>query len=97
MDVVAKQHVVIKYCIRRNKTAIETLSELKEAYRNEIQLGWRSDANGAHLFLFTSCSRLWEYYHSQMAGEARMMHWGSYFEKTSSEKIDVETDVSDSE
>ncbi len=36
---------------------------------------------------------------SQMAGEARAIHRASrcYFEKADSEKIDIETDVSDSE
>ncbi len=32
-----------------------------------------------------------------MVGEARAVYRGHYFEKTGSEKIDIETDVSDSE
>ncbi len=36
MDVTAEQRVAIKYCVRRGKTAIETLSELKEAYEERI-------------------------------------------------------------
>ncbi len=35
MDTAAEKRVAIKYCIRCGKTAIETLSKLKEAYEDE--------------------------------------------------------------
>ncbi len=35
MDIAAEKQVVMKYCIRRSKTGIETISELKEAYGDE--------------------------------------------------------------
>ncbi len=35
MDIATEQRVAIKYCVHQGKTAIETLSELKEAYGDE--------------------------------------------------------------
>ncbi len=101
MDIVAEQRIAIKYCVCCGKTVIETLSELKEAYEDECLtkstvLKWHA-IFVKDLSTVTTCVKPTGW--PQVTGEARAMHWASrrYFKKACSEKIDIETDVSDSE
>ncbi len=94
----AEKLIVIKYYVRHGKMEVATLSKLKEAYGDKclakltvlkLHAIFVKDLNAVHV---GAKPVKW-----QERLERCVEHWSPYFEKAGSEKIDIETDVSDSE